>query len=259
MEADYFCGKPVFDKTLDVLYYFVITGTIGVGKSTLYRLLKEYLGKKYGADVIFIPEYIDGKNKELAHQLLQMYLDKRLSDSSFQNYIQSYYTDEFVGEGAERMSKKIVIMERCMSDSIAIFSNLANRKKEPTHLDNLNLALMYQTCINTDHNVGAPNYFIKNFEFTKLKTVEQESSFQEIVKIIEDDLKLGIKNRVVGLYNDPEVCYKRLVERAREGESAYDMEFIKLNCRMYENLYKLFENPDVKRIYLTDLGLLYKE
>lgn len=237
--AEYFCG---------------ITGPIGVGKSSAYSIITQYLLSKHGGKVVKIPEYIDGRDKEVAHLLLQMYLDGKLSDASFQNYIQSYYNNAFVGKEAGTINGKIVIMERCMSDSIVIFSNLANRKG---NLDNLNLAIMLDNCIAIDENVGAPNYFKKNFEFSRIKTETIEQTSEEIKRIIDNDLRTGVKNRVIGLYNTAEECFDRMTRRNRDGESSYTFQSIKNNCDMYMNLYDMIEDPERKEILMTDFGQLF--
>ena len=90
-----------------------------------------------------------------------MYLQGKLTDASFQNYIQSYYIEELT---SDKLKGKYVLMERCMSDSVAIFCNLANSKLRLTDMD---FVLMYNNCIKVDQIVDAPNYFIKNFEFIK--------------------------------------------------------------------------------------------
>ena len=78
--------------------------------------------------------------------------------------------------------------------------------------------------------------------------------------IIKSDLKNGVRNRVIGLYNTPEVCYERVLKRARQGETAaYSIESIRQNCHAYDKLYSLIEDKKSKVIRAFDLGELYRE
>lgn len=231
-------------------YFCVITGPIGVGKTTIYNLLAREL-QKSNDNLVKIREYIDGKNNYVSDYLLGMYLNGNLSDACFQNYIQSYYIDELM---PEKLNNKIVLMERCMSDSVSIFCNLANSRKK---LSDIDFAIMYNNCKNEDLKVSAPNYFIKNFEFSLITTnVHPEISVKEIMNIIEKDLASGIKSRVIGLINDTDICYNRMVERARGSETSYKKIDIERNCFAYQQLYEMIQNPDYQEIRLFDLGRL---
>ena len=115
---------------------------------------------------------------------------------------------------------------------------------------------MFSNCCKIDAIAGAPNYFIKNFEFERLRTDTIKQTVDSIIKIIKNDIKSGIRNRVIGLYNTPDVCYERILYRARDGEAAYTQESIERNCHAYDKLYDLIES-DSKKIRVFDLGTLY--
>ena len=141
-----------------------------------------------------------------------------------------------------------------MSDSVSIFCNLANSRKK---LSDIDFAIMYNNCKNEDLKVSAPNYFIKNFEFSLITTnIHPEVSVKEIMNIIEKDLESGVKSRVIGLMNDSEICYNRMVERARGSETSYKKIDIERNCFAYQQLYEMIQNPDYQEIRLFDLGKL---
>lgn len=253
-------NSPVCEK--DVVlpkkqYKLVITGPIGVGKTTSYAQISKYLKDKYGNnDVAEIREYLDGAYNITSQELLSRYLNGKLSNACFQNYIQTHYIVELT---SEKMKKPIVIFERCMSDSVAIFCNNANDElpDDPMGLSDFQFTMMYKSCVAVDKSTCAPNYFTKNFQFTRIKTDTITQTVNSIISIIETDLAAGVENRVIGLYNTPEVCYERILIRSRDAESAYTQESIQRNCHAYDKLYELIEAP-CKRIRLFDLGDLYR-
>ena len=239
-------------------YRIVITGPIGVGKTTSYTQISKYLKDKYGNDEVSeIREYLDGPYPITGQELLKRYLNGQLSNACFQNYIQTHYINELT---SEKMKKKITLFERCMSDSVAIFCNNANESlpDDPMGLNDFDLTMMFRNCCKIDEIAGAPNYFIKNFEFTRLKTDTIKQTVDTIIDIIENDIKSGIRNRVIGLYNTPQTCYERILIRARDGEAAYTQEAIERNCHAYDKLYELIENES-SRIRVFDLGSLYRK
>lgn len=241
------------------LYVCCISGAIGVGKTTTVAEIYKYLDEKYPGKVHIIREYIDGKMKHTSNELLKKYLKGRMSDETFQSYIQNYYLHELKNPEIEG---KIVLMERCMSDSIAIFCNNANRKYGTwlpgrKNLEDLVFTVMYNNCIDADAIAGVPNYFKKNFEFSKIKTDTISDTVSIIKDIIDKDIIYGIKNRVVGLYNDSKVCFERIKTRSRDGESAYTEEDININCNAYDQLYDLIEDPSYEEIRVFDLGILF--
>ncbi len=234
-------------------YICVITGPIGVGKTTTYNKVFSELSKARN-NVRQVREYIDGKDQLVSQFLLGKYLQGELSDACFQNYIQSYYVNELT---PNKLSGQIVLMERCMSDSVGIFCNIANKKE---NLSNLDFTIMFDNCVTEDEKVMAPNYFIKNFEFSLIKTDDvADKACRQILNIIEDDLAKGIKRRVIGLTNTAEVCYERMYRRARTAEDAYRKEDIEINCRAYDRLYEMINDETVDKIRVFDLGYLLKK
>lgn len=235
-------------------YIIVITGPIGVGKTTTYNKVFSELAKKYPNNCRQVREYIDGKDQLVSQFLLGKYLQHELSDACFQNYIQSYYVNELT---PEKLSGQIVLMERCMSDSVGIFCNIANKKG---NLSNLDFTIMFNNCVAEDEKVKAPNYFSKNFEFSLIKTDDvADKACRQIMTIIEDDLAKGVKRRVIGLTNTADVCYERMYRRARTAEDAYKREDIENNCRAYDRLYEMINDETVDKIRVFDLGYLLKE
>lgn len=233
-------------------YFCCITGAIGAGKTTLYNYIIQELCKKYPNDVHLIREYIDGPMSRTSGVLLESYLKGMLTDACFQNYIQSYYINEL--SDVLKTSHRIILMERCMSDSVAVFCNKANKKGK---LSNLDMSIMYDNCIRVDSAVNAPNYFNKNSQFTRLESKRIADNLKEVLAIIENDLKEGVHSRVIGLSATSDVCFQRITERARTGESGYSQADIDENVKAYERLYEMLQS-DSKEIRLLDLGYMYK-
>lgn len=252
--------EPVPDLPPDYRYFCCIAGPIGVGKSTVFRYIRDYLKKKYTNVTKAIPEYIDGSQSRTSAEMLKAYLNGELSDACFQNYIQSYYINELTKSLAD--NEKIVLMERCMSDSVAIFCNKANSKFLPNgekKLSDIDFTLMYNNCIKIDAVAQAPNYFIKNSSFIKIKTDGILDTVKKIKEVIDSDIKDRVRSRVIGLTNDYNVCYDRILERSRDGESGYTLDDIKENCFAYDQLYSMLEDQSYKTIRVFDLGTLYHQ
>ena len=234
-------------------YICVITGPIGVGKTTTYNKVYSELTRHH-QNVKQVREYIDGKDQLVSQFLLGKYLEGNLSDACFQNYIQSYYVNELT---PDKLSNQIVLMERCMSDSVGIFCNIANKKG---NLSNIDFTIMYDNCVAEDAKVNTPNYFIKNFEFALVKTDDvADKACKQVLSIIEDDIARGVKRRVIGLTNSSSVCYERMLRRARTSEDAYKREDIDANCLAYERLYDMINDEQIQQIRAFDLGYLLKK
>lgn len=242
-------------------YFICIDGPIGVGKTYIYKILVDLLREKYGDRLFLIPEYIDGDQAETAHYLLQEYLSGNLTNDVFQSWIQNYYIRMLTE--VSKYTGKIVLMERCMSDSVAIFSNIANLKdndhRNPNALTDFKFLLLYEDCIRVDEVAGAPNYFKKNGKLKRIETTDEKQTIPEIMKLIEDDLLQGNQRRIIGLYNTPEVCFERCRQRSRKGEDSYTFESIKGFCDMYERLYELIEDQRYPVIRFPELGYITKD
>ena len=240
-------------------YTCCITGPIGVGKTTTVNEIIKFINEKYPDQLHIIREYIDGRMKRTSGELLTEYLQGKLTDPSFQNYIQSYYLDELKNP---ILANKIVIMERCMSDSVAIFCNNANRKygtwlPGKKNFEDIDFTIMYNVCIQADEIAGVPNYFKKNFQFSRIVTENIMGTVDKIKEIITNDIATGVTNRVIGLCNTPEICFDRIKIRSRDGETSYTQEDIDVNTNAYEKLYNLIEDPEYKEIRVFDLGILF--
>ena len=252
-------STKTFERYTKPRYTCCITGPIGVGKTTTVDEIIKFINTDYPDQLHMIREYIDGRMKRTSSELLNEYLQGKLSDPTFQNYIQSYYLQELKNP---EMNDKIVLMERCMSDSVAIFCNNANRKygtwiPGKKNLPDLDFTMMYNICIDADEIAGVPNYFKKNFEFTKIKTDNIMSTVDRVKEIIKHDLETGVQNRVIGLYNESTVCFDRIKIRSRDGETSYTQKDIDVNTNAYNQLYKLIEDPSYDEIRVFDLGILF--
>ena len=224
-----------------VKYTCVLDGAIGAGKSSSFELVGKWLIEKYGSDnVVLIPEYIDAnEDAEIYRRSLMLYLNGTFNDLTFQNIIQHYYIKEL---DPSRLDGKIVIMERAMSSSISIFCNLAYHRGR---LDDTNFAVLHGNCLECDRHTNTPNYFLGNFQFSRVySTVSLDEVVSNIKSIIENDITNGIRNRVIGLDCDFLICEERIKRRGRGDEvKAYDSTYTSLNTSMYSKLYDFLESP----------------
>ena len=251
---------PPDSSASNYIYFICITGAIGVGKTTTYKFVVQKLKTLYpNYNIITIPEYIDGIYSRTAGELLRLYLAGTLSDACFQNYIQSYYintlTDVAKISSTSPSTPTIVLLERCMSDSVAIFCNKANLRGKLTDLD---FTIMYNNCCKVDESAGAPNYFNKKSVFSKIVTKTILETVDSVLEIIKSDLADKVGSRVIGLTNNYKVCYDRILERARDGESSYTLDDIKENCTAYDRLYEMLCTGKPSKIRVFDLGYLYQ-
>lgn len=68
------------------MYTLIITGPIGAGKSTQYKLAMQSLG----GGAVFVPEFLDDPDKESsqrASENLKLWIDRKMSLLDFQKYI----------------------------------------------------------------------------------------------------------------------------------------------------------------------------
>lgn len=228
-------------------YICAIIGAIGAGKSEVCTRVRKAL-----PEAKYIPEYIDHpdpQERAIAQRMLSSYLSGAISDWDFQYYIQNYY----ITNGAPN-EHGVTILERTMSDSVSIFCNLAHKNGK---LDDRALSLFFMTCSAADERSGTPCFFLGNFEFSRVdSTPEIEVVMAEIMKIIENDMKTGVRCRVIGLDCTPDVARDRIIRRSRPDEAEkYDDSYTRLNTRMYSNLYDLLEKNG--KISITQLDKLF--
>lgn len=239
--------------TQNAKYIAVITGAIGAGKTTVFKSISRILEERFNDSFLPIPEYIDSpENGDLYRRNLSAYLSGELNDKSFQNIIQWYYEQAL---DPVLFNDKVVILERSMSDSIAIFCNLAYHRGR---LDITSFALLHGVCLLRDRAVNCPNYFLGNFDFVRIdSTLSEEQVTKQVLSVIESDLAAGVRTRVFGLDCHFAICKERIDKRSRVDESStYDHSYTALNSSMYSRLYDIIERSP-HFVNFTELSSLF--
>lgn len=223
----------------------VITGCIAVGKSSVVQAVQNVLTSK-SIKWVTIPEYIDYREDGL--EMLQKYLNHTITALEFQSYI--YDCRENYLENLKLHGDEVLIFERGPDDGITYFSNYDNQQGMLSDLDYYKL---YERARNMDIKFNIPSYFVKDsYYYVGLET----SDATQIGRLIES--VLGIvehSNFIIGLYNDDETCYKRMLKRNRNGESSgYSRENIAACNKHYKKLYNILQSK--KNLRFVDLGKL---
>jgi len=222
----------------------VLTGAVGVGKTTLCEAIKQYYIDST-VNVTFIPEY-------LAHpqglSLLNEYLTKKITNVTFQNFIMDYYDQTLSKLVNVPDTINIRIFERTPDDSLLLFANLANLNDE---FDDLALLNLYDRVNDINEKYSIPSIISHNTKISKIITDSLTKNVSEIINIIDADVKES-NNRIIFLFNDVDTVEKRIRSRNREGESTYTKDTIKMFCDYYKNIYEYISLNN--HIRFVDLG-----
>ena len=208
----------------------VVTGPVGVGKSTFINNLASCFDI-HGVKYRVIPEYITGDPN--GQSMLTQYFNKEITPYEFQAYIIDYY-NLYLANLIDIDPDTILLFERCVDDSVLCFGNLLYKKHEISLIDYYHL---YMNSLMTDSKFNIPSYFNRregDYSFMVFKTFDGV----DYSKIIYEILEVATNgNLIFGLYNDDKVCYDRVVERDREGESAYSLQSIIEFNQRYNDIY----------------------
>lgn len=229
-----------------------IAGPVGVGKSTFIRNFSKYMinnNKRFH----IIPEYIDGDPN--GRNMLLKFLNKEIDNFEFQMYILNFY-DQYMQKILDEIKEDdIIVFERLPDEGIAIFANIS-WNQDPTSLTEQNMRKLYYKVIEIDAKYGLPcifNVSLYPFTFTCIKSLSDADFTQTAISLIE-----ACKDHIViGLYNTTDICYKRIIIRAREGETLYTYDDTDRFVQMYMNMYEyILRNTSIpftafKSLYYT--------
>ena len=213
-------------------YKFAISGPISAGKSTILQLFY-MLCIKYGFEVGVLQEYINS-DPTIGSELLGRFILGKTTNTTFQNYILDTYRDSY---HKIKSDANIIMMERVPDDSILIFANITNRNK-PEDMNELSLYTLYNKMLEYDKTCDFPSYldsdthiesFIGNIDDVLLS----------IIDIIVNDIKTGIKKRIIGLKVDVNTCIQRIKRRGRKEESNYDPNYLNQIIRAYDEIFRI--------------------
>ena len=222
-------GTEIFEKCLKIF----IAGPVGVGKTTFINNIQKQIPE--GSRIHIIPEYVDGDPE--GPEILKKFLNKEMNNFQFQMYILEFYEKYIISILPEVHEEDIIVFERLPDEGVVCFANITYHEQGLTKND---MRELINKVLELDVRFGLPsllNLKLHNFSFNTMKTVNPESS-AAVAKSTIDLAKLLNQHIVIGLYNTPEVCYKRILQRARDGEGVYSYSNVERFTRIYANIYR---------------------
>ena len=240
-------------------YNLAITGTIGSGKSTICESLT-YIFELLGVKVNKFPEflYIDELSTaspsvqhmpNFSNTILKKKIDKTISPLTFQSYVLDSWETILNLNGNE---KGMYIYERCIDDSVICFCNVANKDGSLTDMQLLSL---YERLVSINQSFNVPSYFDPNVHFVEISSSDLNFNLLQILDIIISDAKNNINKRIIGLSVSDFDSNARIKSRARNSESGYSIDFIKLYNSHYRRLFK-YLNKHKHLSRFIDIGKL---
>ncbi len=234
----------------------VITGGVGVGKTTTINLLKRLL-EDNKIKCISIPEYLDAS--EEGRNMLIKYSYHEISAYEFQSYIVNYFDDYLTK--LHLNGNELLIFERVPDDTITCFSNMWNKQGL---LTDEQLFELYKESLQIDSKFNLPSYFASESKEDIMHMLLNSDSSEYVVKqiyneILNKDLinSQNGKSIIVGLYNTPSTCLKRIIKRGRKEEiETYTIETVKEFNKHYTSIYEMFMNGE--RLRFCSIGDLIR-
>lgn len=187
-------------------YNLCITGNIGVGKSTTLEFIKLIL-KLNKININLFPEYIQTETGKL---MFELFNGQKITPIVFQNYILDNWIELY-----DRYSKliytsfKINLYERFVEDSVKCFGKNSLNKSDYEYLL-------------SRYNTENKNYHFLEYKECEIVGVENDDiqkTIEDVINIINSDLKNNVKNRVVKLYTTVEKNEERIQQRNRHLEN----------------------------------------
>ena len=230
--------RQYFEKMLVPLkgdmkgYKFSISGPISAGKSTLLQILYN-LFIEFGFEVGILQEYINS-DPTIGSELLGRFINGDTTNTTFQNYILDTYRKSY-----SKINKdaNIIMMERVPDDSILIFANITNRNK-PEDMNELSLYALYNKMLQYNKECDFPSYLDDNTHIESF-IGNIDDVLLSIIDIIVNDIKMGIKKRIIGLKVDVNTCIQRIKRRGRKEESNYDPNYLKQIIHAYDEIFRI--------------------
>ena len=223
-------------------YNLVITGTVGVGKSTICEILYNTLSPIL--NVKSYPEFINVKynNVNVGTQMFEMKINNVISAFTFQSYILDIW-DYLLKQNCYNQSNincNFNIFERLPEDSVKCFARLSFENKDMTRYEYDNLIHKHKYLVK---KYRLPNY--KDFKAVNVENDRLYATCHKIIKRIIDDYDSKIKNRVIYLTVTDEKIYKqRILNRSRTGEDSYNRRILNQFKSFYSTQFKNVESID---------------
>ena len=211
-------------------YNLIITGTLGVGKTTIISLACNIL--KYNhIPVNRYLEYINYNN--VGRDLFQMKMNKKVSAFTFQNYILDIW-DTLLTENDYKNSIGINIFERIPYDAVYCFSQKEHETGNITDSEFNLIVERYKYIINK-HNMFE---YSDDIKYTKIINNDISETIGELFNTIITDIKNGVTKRCICLdIENKELYYERLGIRNRSDEDKYTRQILNDYKKYYSNKF----------------------
>lgn len=223
-------------------YNLVITGTVGVGKSTICEILYNTLNPIL--NVKSYPEFINVKYNDInvGTQMFEMKVNNVISAFTFQSYILDIW-DYLLKQNCYNQSNincNFNIFERLPEDSVRCFAKLSLENKDMTKYEYDNLIHKHKYLVSKYRLLGYNAFKAVNVENDRLY-----ATCHKIIKRIIDDYDSKIKNRVIYLTVTDEKIYKqRILNRSRTGEDSYNRRILNQFKSFYSTQFKGVKSVD---------------
>uniref|UniRef100_A0A6C0KYF8 Deoxynucleoside kinase domain-containing protein n=1 Tax=viral metagenome TaxID=1070528 RepID=A0A6C0KYF8_9ZZZZ len=182
-----------------------IDGNIGAGKTTLFKLLKDKFTVRQ--NFIFLEEPVS--------------VWQSIQDESGRSLLELFYEDSsswgFSFQIAAFISRLAILQE--------------------TLRNNPNAIIITERSLNTDRYVFAKMLYEQN----KINSID----YQIYLKWFDTFTKDYPVSKLIYVKTDPVVCYKRIKERARQGENIIPLEYLESCHGYHENMINIFERTNV--------------
>lgn len=217
----------------DISYNIIITGSVGVGKSTVAQLIYEILKELYN-NVKIYPEYINQtfNNIPIGSLMLDAKVNNLISADTFQNFVLDIWEHQLKNNEFKK-NNTINILERLPEDAVSCFTRES--------YDNGNMSTLAWNNINHRLQLITEKYNVPSSMNCGFKLINNNGklteTIQNIINVICDDIKNGVRNRLFGLIIDDEKYINRIIERGRLSELNTDLTIFKHYNEYYTKLY----------------------